>query len=68
MADKLPLFRRICNPVVPKCGFAIRTYPYIYLMAVWFERIANPYITFRRIANPPKHITDSMTCSRTKTE
>ena len=68
MADKLPLFRRICNPVVPKCGFAIRTYPYIYLMAVWFERITNPYITFRRIANPPKYITDSMTCSRTKTE
>mgnify|MGYP001778758874 CR=1 FL=1 len=24
-------------------------------MAVWFERIANPYNTFRRIANPPKH-------------
>ena len=48
------MFRRICNPAVSNCGFAIRTYPNIYLMAVWFERIANP----------PKHITDSRTCSR----
>ena len=57
------LFRRICNPAVVNCGFAIRVCLYIYLMAVWFERIANPYSTFRRIANPPKHITDSLNCS-----
>ncbi|HIW45191.1 MAG TPA: hypothetical protein H9986_09235, partial [Candidatus Prevotella stercoripullorum] len=59
------LFRRICNPAVSNCGFAIRTCPYVYLMAVLFERIANPYINFRRIANPPKHITDCLTCSKT---
>ena len=58
------MFRRICNPAVSNCGFAIRTCPYIYLKAMWFERIANPYSNFRRIANPPKHITDSLTRSR----
>ncbi len=56
----LLMYETLCS-----AGFAIRTCPYVYLMAVLFERIANPYINFRRIANPPKHITDCLTCSKT---
>ena len=45
---------RICNPLT-------NIYHFIY---VRFERITNPYSKFRRIANPPKHITLRLNYSR----